>query len=428
MTNNSAIGASPDTWQPDTVIYHDNCADGFGAAWACWMRWGDVCEYVPAAYGQLPPDVAGKRVLIVDFSYKRAELDAMASTAASIVILDHHKTAQADLAPFAFQESSPGAISPADVPGMLRDLAELGRPSVIAIFDMNRSGARIAWNFCHRETEPPLLIRLIEDRDIWRFRLDATKPFALWLRAQPLGFTTFSMIAEQLKDPSDRGEIMIEARAMQRFFDMKVAELAAFARLGEIAGHEAIIVSCPPMFASEVCHALLDKHPTAQFAASYFDGREKRLWSLRSADDRLDVSEIATKFGGGGHRNAAGFSTPLPALLGEANLRTWRDLDPEAKADGTEESLANAAHGLEIWGAECFPANEHGQVDFVRCLMDSAAGEIRAYLAAREQASANDERTIAGRTLEGWRQLARRDDCFDQMVPSDLRLILAEIR
>ncbi|MFZ0342547.1 MAG: DHHA1 domain-containing protein, partial [Gaiellaceae bacterium] len=34
--------------------------------------------------------------------------------------------------------------------------------------------------------------------------------------------------------------------------------------------------------------------------------------SLRSSLDELDVSAIARRFGGGGHRQAAGFSTDLP--------------------------------------------------------------------------------------------------------------------
>lgn len=87
-------------YRPDIMIYHANCADGFGAAWAAWMRWGSAIEYVPCSYGQNPPDVRGKHVLIGDFSFKRSQLDAMLTEAASVVILDHHKTAEAELAPF----------------------------------------------------------------------------------------------------------------------------------------------------------------------------------------------------------------------------------------------------------------------------------------------------------------------------------------
>lgn len=299
------------SWTPDLVIYHDHCTDGFGAAWACWMRWRDGCKYIPASYGSPPPNVAGKNVLIVDFSYKRAILDEMLQSTASVVVLDHHKTAQTDLEPFQFHESSPGAISANDVGGMVRDLVELGRPACIAIFDMNRSGARLAWDFCHPGKRIPKLIHLIEDRDLWHFQYEETKPFSLWLRSEPFDFNRFEQIEQDIEVPYGNA-IMREAEAMQRFFDAKVAEIASFAKCRRIGDHDPIVVNCPPMFASEVGHALLDAHPAAPFAATYFDGPNTRMWSLRSRNDREDVAAIAAKFGGGGHRNAAGFGVPLP--------------------------------------------------------------------------------------------------------------------
>lgn len=53
--------------------------------------------------------------------------------------------------------------------------------------------------------------------------------------------------------------------------------------------------------------------PDAPFSASYCDrGDGKRSYSLRSLGD-FDVSAVARMFGGGGHRNAAGFVVDLPA-------------------------------------------------------------------------------------------------------------------
>jgi len=83
---------------PDICIYHGNCADGFTAAWAVWKRFGDSVEYIPGVYGESPPDVTGKNVVIVDFSYKRPVLLEMTKTARTVLVLDHHKTAEADLA------------------------------------------------------------------------------------------------------------------------------------------------------------------------------------------------------------------------------------------------------------------------------------------------------------------------------------------
>jgi oligoribonuclease NrnB/cAMP/cGMP phosphodiesterase (DHH superfamily) len=237
-------------------------------------------------------------------------LREMGGSARSIIVLDHHKTAQADLADWftmVDRENSPMTIDHIDA-----NAHEILSGRIIAHFDMNRSGARMTWDFCNPGVEAPLLIRLIEDRDLWRFTLDDTKPFSLWLRSEPFSFDRFTKIHNAFREgEGETYRIMTEARAMQRFFDAKVDEIASFAKRRRIGEHEPIVVNCPPMFASEVGHALLEKHADAPFAATYFDGPNSRMWSLRSRDDRADVSAIASKFGGGGHRNAAGFGTPL---------------------------------------------------------------------------------------------------------------------
>lgn len=292
-------------YQPDIIIYHDHCADGFGAAWACWTKWADKPEYSPANYGQTPPDVAGKHVLIVDFSYKHDVLAAMSKAAASIIVLDHHKTAQAELADWCIDDVA-GDFWADDDPlsHAYRNDEFIGQP-IAALFDMKKSGAVLAWEFCHEEPVP-MLLRLIQDRDLWRFTMPETKPFGLWLRSEELSFKRFDRINYRLE--MGNTEIMAEARAMQRFFDAKVEEIASFAKFRGVAEHNPIVVNCPPMFASEVGHALLDRYPNAPFSAMWYEAGDKRMWSLRSRDDRQDVSEVAAVFGGGGHRNAAGFA------------------------------------------------------------------------------------------------------------------------
>jgi hypothetical protein len=81
-------------------IYHGNCQDGFGAAWTVRHALGDRVEFYPGIYQNEPPDVTGRDVIIVDFSYKRPVIEAMALKAHSILILDHHKSAVADLGDF----------------------------------------------------------------------------------------------------------------------------------------------------------------------------------------------------------------------------------------------------------------------------------------------------------------------------------------
>ncbi len=298
------------SWKPDIMIYHANCADGFGAAWSAWMRWGDDVTYIPASYGDAPPDVLGKHVLIGDFSYKSDGLASLKG-AASVVIIDHHKTAEEDLRHYRRFIDKPWRFTPDVVTSMADDLRRNGYPPINALFDMNRAGARMMWDFCFPEDPLPKLIKLIEDRDLWLFKIPETKAFGAWLRCEPFDFERWQSIAGELEDEDGSAAIMAEAAAMQRFMDQKVREIAALARLSRVAGFSVPVCNCPPMFASEVGHALLLAHPSAPFAACYSDQGNSRGWSLRSADDREDVSIIARKFGGGGHRNAAGFGVPL---------------------------------------------------------------------------------------------------------------------
>ncbi|MCR6734460.1 MAG: DHHA1 domain-containing protein [Afipia sp.] len=294
-----------DTWKPDICIYHGNCDDGFGAAWAIWRRWGNEVAYVPGTYGKPLPDATGKHVLFVDFSAKRPDIDAMAQVAKSIVIIDHHKTAEADLAPFTVNFSD-GVMRADDVPSLLAGCYHVDRPPVVAWFDMNQSGAVMAWDFAHgipRNDPPPTMLALIQDHDLWRFAFgDRTKQFSAALRTYPMAFETWDDIAEH---PDD---LVKEGAAILRGHNANIQKFVADAYWDYVGGYFVPVVNVPYHYASDTAHALLNMFPEAMFTACWFrrgDGMVQ--WSLRSEDGRMDVSEIAKRSGGGGHRNAAGF-------------------------------------------------------------------------------------------------------------------------
>lgn len=295
-------------YQPDIVVYHDKCMDGFTAAWAVWRRWGDEPSYVARNYGMDPDlDCRGKHVLIVDFSFPRDVLARLVANegAASVVILDHHKTAREDLDPFLFEEHAPGTIGAGDVSGVLRDLDELGRPSILALFDMQRSGAGMAWDFCHGAGTRPGLVDLVEDRDLWRFAYgEQGKLLHLSLSSAPLSFHRWDAANLDLDYEMERG------RAIATYRDGLVDEIVERAVPRWIGGKRGMLVDCPYGLASDVGNRLLDLYPDAEFAAAEVRGVDTVSYSLRSRDDRADVSEIARKWGGGGHRNAAGFKVP----------------------------------------------------------------------------------------------------------------------
>lgn len=298
-------------YKPDLCIYHGNCDDGFGAAWAIWMRWGNQVAYVAGVYGKPLPDVSGKHVLFVDFSAKRAEIDAMAQVAKSIVIIDHHKTAEADLEPFKIGLCGDAKFLPEDLDGIFRDMAELDRPPIVAWFDMSQSGAVMAWEFAHgieRNDPPPNMLALIQDRDLWRFAFgDRTKQFSAALRTYPMDFGVWSDIA------SRADSLVAEGEGILRAHNANIAKFLTDAYEDDIAEHRVPVVNVPYHYASDTAHALLHKFPDAPFTACWFRRGDGMIqYSLRSDDSRVDVSEIAKRFGGGGHRNAAGYQVALP--------------------------------------------------------------------------------------------------------------------
>jgi len=247
-------------------IYHGNCADGFGAAWVVRKALGDV-DFFPGVYSNPPPDVAGRTVVMVDFSYKRPVLLEMAASADTIMIIDHHKTAAEDL--------------------------KLIPPNVDAVFDMEHSGATLTWEHYFPGQEPPQLLKHIEDRDLWRFALAGTREIQANVFSYPYDFAVWD---ELMARPAD--ELIAEGRAIERKHFKDVKELiGVVTRRMNIGGYNVPIANLPYIHVSDAAHALCTGEP---FAGCYWDTPKGRVFGLRSTDAGVDVSEIAKQYGGGG--------------------------------------------------------------------------------------------------------------------------------
>lgn len=264
------------------VIYHGgNCPDGFTAAWVAWKLYGDSADYLPAKYGDPPPDVTDRHVRILDFSYPRATLLEMHAKATSLAVLDHHKTAEADLAGLDFCK-----------------------------FDMNRSGAGLAWDVLHADEPRPKLVDYVEDRDLWRFSLPDARAITAYVMATPKAFEAWSNLARLVEDGP--GRVAELGQAILRKIDEMIYTHACETIPRVVAGHAVPVVNASTEF-SEIAGKLAEG---ALFSVAWFQrGDGKYQYSLRSRGD-FDVSEIAKLWGGGGHKNAAGFVTDWPPDVG----------------------------------------------------------------------------------------------------------------
>ena len=254
---------------PDVVLYHAECVDGFGAAWAIWKRFPSA-RFVPVKHGYPPPpDLAGRRVVIVDFSYPRATLEAMAGEAASLLVLDHHITAQKALAGLPF-----------------------------AHFEEKKCGAVMAWEWAH-EQPVPWLLQYVQDKDLWHWALPSSREINAALGSYPFQFGVWDSLRQETLETEGRAILRSEYELVG-----KIAEEAVLVTFhGETvpAVHSAVLTS-------QLGERLSCGSP---FCVIWHERDGRRYYSLRSRADGADVAAIAAAYGGGGHTHAAGFSVPL---------------------------------------------------------------------------------------------------------------------
>lgn len=259
----------------DLVIYHAGCSDGFGAAWAAHKVLGGRAEYYAAHYGEPPPDVTGKRVAIVDFSYSRSVTESMIELAESLIILDHHKTAAENL----------------------RDLPEL-------VFDNSHSGAILSWNYFHPGKEAPRFLKYIEDRDLWKWEMPYSKEFSAAFDMVPWEFEEFEKFEDDsvVDDAINRGKYIL---AYSKTVIKKVCEKA---QPRKWRGKSVMAVNSSH-WQSEIGNKLAQD---CDFAIIWYYSHEDRKTrvSCRAFHEEIDVTEVARAYGGGGHKKAAGFELP----------------------------------------------------------------------------------------------------------------------
>lgn len=287
----------------DIIVYHNSCPDGFTAAYIAKLRYPEA-KLFPRDHGLEPPyeELAGKDVLVVDFSWRtREQNDRIAAAAKSFRILDHHKTAQEVLA---------------------------GAP--YAVFDLNRSGAGLAWDylfgedsviklpifvndiptgeFLESESEPrPWYVDYVEDRDLWRFRLPESEAVNAYIMTFPYEIVAW----DQMAKTSLATAIQI-GQSVQLEINKYIREVLKQTQAGNLnvlgKSYTVGVVNVPYLHTSDIGNALAHRY---DIGLGWFERADSVIqFSARSLGD-IDVSAIAKTFGGGGHKNAAGWQLPL---------------------------------------------------------------------------------------------------------------------
>lgn len=258
-------------------IYHGNCADGFTSAWVVRKILGPETEFHAGFYRDTSPLVDGNTVYIVDFSYPRNIMQDLVERSHRLIHIDHHDTAIKDMIGF-------------EHPKLTKFYSE----------ENTESGAMLTWKFFYPDVDVPDIIKHVDDRDRWQFKIPGTREFAANMFSYAYTFENWDMLMNQRLDQQ-----IAEGTAIERRMAKDVQELMnVVVRRMNIAGYNVPVANVPYQYGSDICMHLAKGEP---FAAYYYDKPTHREFGLRSALDGVNVGKIATLFQGGGHEHASGF-------------------------------------------------------------------------------------------------------------------------
>jgi hypothetical protein len=287
---------APDKNDPTPlVLYHGrSCPDGFAAALAARLYYGDAVECLGLDHGDIKtvddlPPLQGRAVYILDFSFDAPILKDIEQRAAKLVLLDHHKSAAEKLTGFACRCG-------------------------VVHFDMGKSGARLAWEFFHPDATLPDLVRYVEDRDIWAWKYPESPAFLAALDMEPFDFFRWAQIAAFTR--SELEAFMARGQAMDEKFTKLATDLAEGAQPIAFNGQQGLMVNAPGVFHSLVGDLLSRKSGT--FALMWNAGKGGVIKVGLRSQRGFDCIPLAESMGGGGHPQACGFKLPaerLPDLL-----------------------------------------------------------------------------------------------------------------
>ena len=258
------------------ILYHNECSDGFGAAWAAWKKFGSKAEYMGLKHQTPPPlkKLRGKILYFVDITYIGKDLDNVIKVAEDVTILDHHISAKDEI-----------------------------KKAPHSIYALDQSGAGLAWRFFHSDKKDPYLIRCVETRDLWVWKVPHAKEILAAMDVLSFDFKKWDHAAKDLENIQIRKKYIEKGLAILAYEEKIATDLFTKTQPAIFEGHRVGVVNSPVLH-SEIGHLIYEHGYDAAIIWSHQDGQIRV--SMRS-NGKVDVSKLAQKYGGGGHKAAAGF-------------------------------------------------------------------------------------------------------------------------
>ena len=306
-----------------TIFAHSHCTDGLVAAsimkYSLQINHNVEPEVIFVSYGKEQEAIEKANidqettVYCVDFAFNRELTLELCKLAKLVYVLDHHKTANENL----------------------EDIKT--HYNFYFIYDVNKSGASIVRDYCKQHlslyshiklNQKEILnkvVNMVEDRDLWLFKLQMTREFAEYIFAymQPNDIDKMSIILfkysfDNLKEICKLGETIMNYKDNIIEKKLKYYVPVYFnvdnTKLLIINETQSDLVS---QLGNELCKKYNVPVCLYNISGSESSNELRVALSFRSMDNLEPVDVVARLFSGGGHKNSSG---------GECSLDRFTDL------------------------------------------------------------------------------------------------------
>lgn len=305
------------------VIHHSADLDGLCSREVARRSLGDTADYLGWDYGQPVPDLSTYGVVyLIDISLPR---EVMAEHAAKLIWIDHHKSAIEAMKDLTIDGYRIDGVAACRLAWQYFHTANYARNKMLdPCMTLPEKQA-----FLDRKVVEPYAVQLLGEYDIWDKRNPDTDPFQLGMQGEkePLWSTLFDDAGKHYDDQGRPTRarfarnlierIVDRGHAIQAYLDTVNAKIIT--ERGFDVKWEGFLFRALNIARSNSLVFQAAIKPEHDGCLSYFWDGGKWRFSLYGVEHKkdLDLSVIASKHGGGGHKQACGGSfTVLPVELG----------------------------------------------------------------------------------------------------------------
>lgn len=277
------------------VFYHEFCLDGFTSAYIANKKFKNKAEYIPLSYSSNDDnilkeknikikDLKDKEIYFLDFCLDKNNIEKILKVAKKLIILDHHIGA--------------------------KDIVSNIDGSVFGNTEKGESGAVVASKYFFPNEKISNLIKYVSIGDTYYFSKNENQRkieenTLSYIHSFDFDFKVFSKLEKDLENKIKFKQIKEIGEILNRNFNKLIDQQLKNAKLINFEGYEIYAINNSSIFTSRLGNKLAELSKD-KFAISYLFQNNLLKISLRGKG-KINLSELAKKFGGGGHFNAASF-------------------------------------------------------------------------------------------------------------------------